>query len=81
MFYFSRRMQIFAKTGEPKGWVGRDLSQFIGKSDCGQDQGVVKATEKQRQQEQEQQTQRRCPAPRQSRTQGLAYVVRAKPSL
>ena len=23
MFYFSRRMQIFAKTGEPNGWVGR----------------------------------------------------------
>ena len=23
MFYFSKRLQIFAKTGEPKGWVGR----------------------------------------------------------
>ena len=67
---------------------GRGLSQFKGKSYCGQDQGVARATEQQEQQQQEQQeqqeqqqTRRRCPAPGQSRTQGLAYVVPGTPSL
>ena len=70
-------MQIFFKTGEAIGWVGRGrgvcLSQFKGKSDCGKDQGVVRATEQQEQEQQ--QTRRRCPTAAQSSTQGLAYIV------
>ena len=41
----------------------------------------IEPEQQQQEQQQEQQTRRRCPAPGQSRTQGLPYVVRATPSL
>ena len=76
---FSKRMQIFAKSWEPNGWVGRGRgvvgAPLKGNPFVGRIRGVV------REAEQQQQTRRRSPTPGQPRTQGLVYVVLGNPSL